>query len=75
MNPKDAIRKAVERYDQQLADANAERTHAFREGLTQGLQQKDLIEASGYSRETVRRILNPEAVEAAKKRRSEKKEF
>lgn len=74
MNPKDDIRRAVERYEQQLANANAERTRAFQKARDEGLQQKDLVEASGYSRETVRRILNPEAVEAAKKRRSEKKE-
>lgn len=62
------------RYDEAIAKAEAERTHAVQLALTAGSTQKDIAEATGYTRETVRRIANPEAAEAIRNARRTKKE-
>lgn len=62
------------RYDEAIAKAEAERTHAVQLALTAGSTQKDIAEATGYTRETVRRIANPEAAEAIRNARRRSKE-
>ncbi|MFY7065975.1 hypothetical protein ACOQFV_08950 [Nocardiopsis changdeensis] len=63
------ITRAVEKYNRTIEQAEKERTRAFQEVAKEGVPQTEIIEKSGYSRETVRRILKPEIVEAQKARR------
>lgn len=66
---KTELQQAAAKYEEGLARAQDERARIIRQASAEGMQQKDIIEATGYSRETVRRILNPRAVEATKQRR------
>lgn len=73
----DADLKAIRtRYETAIADAETERADAIRAALANGRTQKDVCDLTGYTRETVRRILNPEAAEAireARRRRHQEK--
>lgn len=62
------------RYEHAVADAEKQRTADVLEALKAGATQKDIAEATGYTRETVRRIANPEAAEAIRNARRAKKE-
>jgi hypothetical protein len=62
------------RYEEAVAAAEAERTAAVKAALAAGTPQKDLVDATGYTRETLRRIANPEAAEAIREARRTKKE-
>lgn len=57
------------RYEMAIEDAEKQRTADVKEALTQGATQKEIAEATGYTRETVRRIANPEAAEAIRSAR------
>jgi CRP-like cAMP-binding protein len=57
------------RYEDAVANAEKERTADVQEALAAGATQKDIAEATGYTRETVRRIANPEAAEAIRNAR------
>lgn len=57
MLTKDDLTKAREAYDQAIEDAEKQRAAAFAKATAEGMPQKDIIEATGYSRETVRRII------------------
>lgn len=79
MVTKNDLKAAREAHDAALQEAerireeaDRRRAQVFTQANTEGIAQKEIIEATGYSRETVRRILNPQAVEAAKKRRAAK---
>ena len=56
MATRDTVKKIREDYDEALANADATRAKALAQAADQ-MQQKDIIEATGYSRETVRRII------------------
>lgn len=67
----DELRDLIAAYDAagaQLAEADAARLRVRDEGLrrarTEGMRQVDIIRITGYSKETVRKALNPEAREA-----------
>lgn len=57
----DDIRRVVADYEQDKATATARRDQRLRNLHAAGLAQADIIRGTGYSRETVRQILNPEA--------------
>lgn len=73
MDTNDPIATAVRRYNEAIEAAEKERTRAFQKEADAGVPQKDIVTRSGYSRETVRRVLNPEIVEEQKARRAAKK--
>lgn len=62
------------RYEMTVEDAEKQRTADVLEALQAGATQKDIAEATGYTRETVRRIASPEAAEAIRNARRTKKE-
>lgn len=62
------------RYEDAVDDAEKQRTADVRAALADGATQKDIAEATGYTRETVRRIANPEAAEAIRDARRVKRE-
>jgi hypothetical protein len=62
------------RYDAAIAAAKAERAAGFLAAIKTGRTMNDIAEATGYTRETVRRIANPEAAEAIRNARRTKKE-
>lgn len=62
------------RYEMAVEDAEKQRTADVKEALAAGATQKDIADATGYTRETVRRIANPEAAEAIRNARRTKKE-
>lgn len=55
LTPED-VTKAVKDYDEAIAAAQRKRARTFAQAAAQDMPQKDVIAASGYSRETVRRI-------------------
>lgn len=56
-------------YDQAIADAQQTRAATLQQAIDEGRTQKDLATLTGYTRETLRRILNPQAAEDIKARR------
>jgi CRP-like cAMP-binding protein len=71
----DAELKAIRtRYEAAIAAAETERATAIRAALADGRSQKDVSDFTGYTRETVRRIVNPEAAEAIREARRRAKE-
>lgn len=60
------------RYEYAIEDAEKQRTTDVQEALAAGATQKEIAEATGYTRETVRRIANPEAAEAIRNARRSK---
>lgn len=77
MHPDD-LRAAITRYDQVTGTAKEERDQAIRAAKESGMPQKEIVDATGYTRETIRRILNPAAAEtvrqAAAERRRQRKQ-
>lgn len=55
MVTKEDVKAAIAKYDKEIAAANRKRAVAIARFADQ-MPQKDIIEASGYSRETVRRL-------------------
>jgi CRP-like cAMP-binding protein len=62
------------RYEMAVEGAEKQRTEDVKAALEAGATQKDVADATGYTRETVRRIANPEAAEAIREARRAKKE-
>ncbi|OIJ87366.1 hypothetical protein BIV25_39120 [Streptomyces sp. MUSC 14] len=56
MATQDDVKKIRKDYDEALAGAEVARAKALAQAADQ-MPQKDIIEATGYSRETVRRII------------------
>lgn len=56
MLTKEDMKQAREDYDNAVAEAERRRALTFAQADAEGLPQKDVIDATGYSRETVRRI-------------------
>lgn len=56
MVTRDDVTKIREAYDEAVAEAERKRAHALAEAADH-MPQKDIIEATGYSRETVRRLI------------------
>ncbi|MHB9857630.1 helix-turn-helix domain-containing protein [Streptomyces sp. YIM S03343] len=56
MVTRDDVTKIREAYDAEIAEAERTRARALAEAADH-MPQKDIIEATGYSRETVRRII------------------
>ena len=57
MISKEDLKAARDAYDNAIADAERRRAATFAQAIAEGMPQKDVIEATGYSRETVRRIV------------------
>ncbi len=68
------LKAARDEHDSALKEADRKRAEIFAQASAEGMPQKEIIDASGYSRETVRRILNPDVVESTKRRRTTKKQ-
>lgn len=58
MLTRDDVAEARRVYAQAIKDAERQRALTFARAIDQGMPQKDIIEATGYSRETVRRIIS-----------------
>ncbi|MFE4716847.1 hypothetical protein ACFRLW_10400 [Streptomyces sp. NPDC056728] len=56
MVTRDDVTKIRQAYDEAVADAERTRAKALAEAADH-MPQKDIIEATGYSRETVRRLI------------------
>lgn len=56
MVTRDDVTKIREAYDEAIAEAERTRARGLAEAADQ-MPQKDIIEATGYSRETVRRLI------------------
>lgn len=56
MITKDDLKAARRRYDEAIEEAERARAATVVQAIDEGMPQKDVIEAMGYSRETVRRI-------------------
>lgn len=59
-------------YEARLAALEDWRKAKLDECLAKGYQQADLVRLTGYTRETIRRILRPEVKAAQNKRRTKK---
>ncbi|MFF6781421.1 hypothetical protein [Streptomyces sp. NPDC012510] len=57
MLTKDHMAKARRVYEQAIEEAERQRAVTFARAIDEGMPQKDIIDATGYSRETVRRII------------------
>lgn len=73
MHP-DELRAAITRYEQATNAAKHERDKAIRQAKTAGMTQKQIVEATGYTRETIRRILDPAAAEAVRRAAAERRQ-
>jgi hypothetical protein len=56
MLTKEDMKQVRKDHDDAIAEADRQRALAFAQADAEGLPQKDVIDATGYSRETVRRI-------------------
>ncbi|MFI0900496.1 hypothetical protein [Streptomyces sp. NPDC020983] len=56
MLTKEDMKQVRKDHDDAYAEADRQRALAFAQADAEGLAQKDVIDATGYSRETVRRI-------------------
>ncbi|TVZ96502.1 hypothetical protein [Streptomyces sp. BK340] len=56
MVTRDDVQKIRHDYEDAVAEAETERAKALAKAADE-MQQKDIIEATGYSRETVRRLI------------------
>ena len=72
MHP-ETLRAAITQYEQATDAAREERDQAIRQARADGMSQKDIVEATGYTRETIRRILDPAAAEAVRRAAAEKR--
>lgn len=71
MDPRE-LTEAQEAY--KIAVENAEKAKEYRDDLfrqakAEGVKQTDIVKATGLTRETVRRVLNPDAAEAVREAR------
>jgi DNA invertase Pin-like site-specific DNA recombinase len=57
-----------------LDAAKEQRDEAIRQADTSGCTQTDIVRATGLTRETIRRITNPEAAEAVRRAQRSTKE-
>ena len=53
--------------------SSSQRDQAIRQARADGMSQKDIVEATGYTRETIRRILDPAAAEAVRQAAAERR--
>lgn len=72
MHP-ETLRAAITQYEQATDAAREERDNAIRQARADGMSQKDIVEATGYTRETIRRILDPAAAEAVRQAAAERR--
>ena len=72
MHPDD-LRAAITRYEQATEEAREERDNTIRAAKKSGMPQKEIVEATGYTRETIRRILDPDAAEAVRQAAAERR--
>lgn len=72
MTTDDEIRQIMTDYEADLAVALERRDRRFRNAIDSGRKQKDIIELTGMSRETVRQAVDPSAREAARRARLER---
>ena len=56
MISKEDLKKARDAYNNAIAEAERRRATIVAKAIAEGMPQKDVIDAMGYSRETVRRI-------------------
>ncbi len=67
------LRDAITRYNEATETAKEERDQAIRQAKADGMTQKQIADATGYTRETIRRILDPEVAEAVRKAAAERR--
>jgi hypothetical protein len=65
----DGLTDVVQRYEDAIRRATAERDAAIRSAAKQGKRQVDIVKETGYSRETIRRIVDPSVRETIRSRR------
>lgn len=65
MDPRE-LTEAINAYNAELEEAKQRRADKIRQAHKEGMTQKEIVAATGYTRETIRRILNPDAAEAVK---------
>src|SRR5690625_6005757 len=65
------LRDAITRYNEATETAKEERDQAIRQAKADGMTQKQIADATGYTRETTRTILDPEAADALRKAAAE----
>lgn len=53
---KEDLVAAVKEYDEAIAEAAKTRAKIIARAADEGMPQKDIIDATGYSRETIRRL-------------------
>lgn len=66
-SPEEELLEAVAEYKTAPARALEARDEAIRKAADAGLKQIDIVRVTGYTRETIRRALNPEVRAAVKK--------
>lgn len=72
MDPRE-LTKAIDAYNAALEDAKQRRADKVRQAHEEGMTQTEIVKATGYTRETIRRILNPDAAEAVKEAAARKR--
>ena len=60
----DDIRAAKAEYEESIAAAGRKRAAVIAQAAAEGMPQKEIIEATGYSRETIRRLTREGAADA-----------
>lgn len=61
------LRDAMEEFKESTEEVVKKRDEAIRRAKAKGLRQKDIVKETEYTRETIRRILNPDAAEAVRR--------
>lgn len=54
------LSKIIADFDAAVTAARDKRDRAIRKAADEGMKQADIVRATGYSRETIRQITNPE---------------
>lgn len=67
------LRKAIATYEETLDSAKEDRDNAIRQAKEEGLTQAEIVRATGYTRETIRRVLDPAIAEAVRKAAAERR--
>ncbi|WP_017602309.1 hypothetical protein [Nocardiopsis lucentensis] len=70
---KATARQVAADYEDTIERALEERDARFRELKDQGLSQAEIVRATGYTRETIRRALDPKIREAVRKAAAERR--